>query len=173
MTLIEDLYTDAAGTSRNSLEWDPLREADALQEAGLIDCRVCPLTGRTGLLLDMRTALHYRTGNAALLVVSGLHSFQWSEQPLERDLLPFTVMSSTPMTDSRTWRMEIGLFPDGRLAVAGARAEFHLFKVEGIPDGPPDYMGRRLDEVRHELPWWDSACAVLQASTSAGADASK
>jgi hypothetical protein len=58
--------------------WDPLRETDALQEACLLDCRVCPLTGRAGLLLDMRTALQYRTGNAALLVVRGLRSFRWS-----------------------------------------------------------------------------------------------
>ncbi|BBC29433.1 hypothetical protein SGFS_007270 [Streptomyces graminofaciens] len=65
MTSVEDLFT-GNGTSADPFDWDPLREPDALQDVCLLDCRVCPLTGRAGLLPVMRTALQYRTGNAAL-----------------------------------------------------------------------------------------------------------
>ncbi|MFE5513014.1 hypothetical protein ACFQ9J_20970 [Streptomyces sp. NPDC056529] len=168
MILIEDLFTETATAApANPIDWDPLREADALQEVGLLDCRVCPLTGRAGLLLDMRTALQYRTGNAAVLVVSGLSSFQYSEESLERDLLPFAIMSSTPLPTRRQWQMRLSLFPDGELSMTGARADFHLLEAEGLPPAPPDYTGRHLNDVKPELPWWNSLCTVLQSSTSA------
>ncbi|WP_406354023.1 hypothetical protein [Streptomyces sp. NBC_00658] len=101
MTSVEALLTTAeTGTSADPIGWDPLREPDALQEVGLLDCRVCPLTGRAGLLLDMRSALQYRTGNAALLVVRGLRSFHWDEEPLERDLLPWWDSECTVLNSS-------------------------------------------------------------------------
>ncbi|MGA5711289.1 hypothetical protein ACPCK8_33290 [Streptomyces cellulosae] len=169
MTSIEDLFRgEQNGTSADPVDWDPLLEADALQEAGLLDCRVCPLTGRAGLLLDMRTALQYRTGDAALLVVRGLASFRWSEDPLERDLTSFAIMSSTPSASRRGWRMDLGLFPDGRLSVAGVAAEFHLLEAAGVPPAPPDYTDRTLSEIREDLPWWDSECTVLQSATTGG-----
>ncbi|MFJ8544786.1 hypothetical protein ACIRFH_22695 [Streptomyces sp. NPDC093586] len=169
MASIEDLFagtTDAP--SAPPIGWDPLLEPDALQEVGLLDCRICPLTGRAGLLLDMRSALQYRTGNAALLVVRGLASFQWNEEPLERDLLPFAIMSSTPSASRKGWRMNLGLIPDGELSVTGQGADFHLLEAHGVPDAPPDYTERRLNEVRDGLPWWDSDCTVLQCATTSG-----
>ncbi|MEU5314788.1 hypothetical protein [Streptomyces sp. NPDC021562] len=167
MTYIDALFTGAeGGTPADPVDWDPLREPDALQEVGLIDCRMCPLTGRAGLLLDMRTALQYRTGNAALLVVRGLQSFQWSEEPQERTLIAFTIMSSTPATSRRIWQMRMGLFPDGELSVSGKAADFHLLEIDEIPEAPPLYSERTLNEVRKDLPWWDSECTVLQSSTT-------
>ncbi|MCX4972695.1 hypothetical protein [Streptomyces sp. NBC_00620] len=168
MTSVEALLTTAeTGTSADPIGWDPLREPDALQEVGLLDCRVCPLTGRAGLLLDMRSALQYRTGNAALLVVRGLRSFHWDEEPLERDLRPFTIMSSTPSAaKKKEWRMDIGLIPDGELSVTGKNADFYLLEAEGVPDAPPLFLERQLHEVRDGLPWWDSECTVLNSSTS-------
>ena len=167
MTRVEDLFTGAAdGASADPIDWDPMQESDALQEVGLLDCRMCPLTGRAGLLLDMRTALQYRTGNAALLVVRGLHSFQWSEEPFERTLTAFTIMSSAPATSRRLWQMRIGLFPDGELSVSGKAADFHLLDVDGTLEAPPDYSERTLNEVRKDLPWWGSECTVLQSSNT-------
>ncbi|MFD5543930.1 hypothetical protein ACFWIJ_40560 [Streptomyces sp. NPDC127079] len=130
MTYIDALFTGAeGGTPADPVDWDPLREPDALQEVGLLDCAVSPHTGRAGLLLDMRTALQYRTGNAALLVVRGLQSFQWSEEPLERTLIAFAIMSSTPATSRGIWQIRMGLFPDGQLFVSGKAADFHLLEV--------------------------------------------
>ncbi|MFD6414333.1 hypothetical protein [Nocardia asteroides] len=169
MISIEGLFRgDQNGTPTDPIDWDPLRETDALQEVGLLDCRVCPLTGRAGLLLDMRTALQYRTGNAALLVVRGLASFTWSEEPLERNLLSFAIMSSLPSEARKTWRMELDLVPDGRLSIAGMAAEFHLLDAAGVPDAIPDYTDRILSEVQEGLPRWDSECRVLQSATTRG-----
>ncbi|TRV71557.1 hypothetical protein FKN01_31580 [Streptomyces sp. 130] len=167
MKRIEELFLDNTdGVVGDPIDWDPLREPDALQEVGLLDCRICPLTGRAGLLLDMRTALQYRAGNAALLVVRGLQAFRWHEEALERGLLNFAVMSSAPSTVKKTWQMDIGLFPDGELRVAGTAAEFYLVDVNGIPEAPPDYQRRGLREVRDDLSWWDSDCTVLQSSST-------
>ncbi|MEU3954449.1 hypothetical protein AB0F45_19360 [Streptomyces achromogenes] len=167
MTRIEDLFISGAdGASSDPIGWDPLREPDALQEAGLLDCRVSPLTGRAGLLLDMRTALQYRTANAALLVVRGLRSFRWSEEALERDLLNFAVMSSAPTGVKRMWRIDLGLFPDGELSIEGMAADFFLLDAQGVPEAPPSYPGHRLDQVRHGLPWWESVCTVLESSNT-------
>ncbi|WCN03932.1 hypothetical protein [Streptomyces sp. M92] len=169
MITIEDLFTGAGGdASAAPFVWDPLREPDALQDVGLLDCRMCPLTGRVGLLLDMRTALQYRTGNAALLTVRGLASFEWSEEPLERELLNFAITSSTPSASRKGVRMELALFPDGLLSVAGKAAEFHLLDAEGVPETIPDYTERRLSDVRAGLPWWDSGCIVLRSATAPG-----
>ncbi|RSS60535.1 hypothetical protein EF912_09725 [Streptomyces sp. WAC07061] len=169
MTLIENLLSGIEmRTLASPLEWNPLREVDALQEVGLLDCRMCPLTGRAGLLLDMRTSLHYPAGNAALLVVGGLESFQWRETSMERDLVPFIIVSSRPLWVRKNWRMEISLFPDGELSFAGARADFHLLDAEGIPDAPPDYMNGKIDEVISALPWWNSPCTLLRSSTTGG-----
>ncbi|MFJ2646194.1 hypothetical protein ACIO1C_05625 [Streptomyces sp. NPDC087420] len=59
-----------------SIEVDPLREVDALQEAQLLDSRVCHLTSTAALLFELRTSLQFEVGNSALLVVRGLRSFE-------------------------------------------------------------------------------------------------
>ncbi|MFD4539041.1 hypothetical protein [Streptomyces bauhiniae] len=170
MTRIEDLFISSANDgSAQPISWDALREPDALQEASLLDCRVCPLTGRAGLLLDMRTALQYRTGNAALLIVRGLRSFQWSEEAFERELLPFAVMTSAPTVAKRMWRMDLGLFPDGELSVEGKAADFFLLDAHGIPEAPPSYSDHHLAQVKSDLPWWESACTVLESSSTSSA----
>lgn len=166
MAVIEDLFIqEANGTLGNPIDWDPLQEPNALQEVGLLDCRVCPLTGRAGLLLDMRTALQYRTGNAALLTISGLRSFQWREVPPALELMSFTIMSSTPLASNGVCRMDIGLHPDGQLSISGGQAGFYLLEASGLPEGLPDYTDRSLGEVRRYLPWWNSECVVLESST--------
>ncbi|MFE4856927.1 hypothetical protein [Streptomyces sp. NPDC056670] len=169
MVHIEDLFTGAAdATTAAPIDWDPLREHDALLEVGLLDCRVCPLTGRSGLLLDMRTALQYRTGNAALLVVRGMRSFRWRETPPNTELFNFSVGSSSPTATAEAWRIDLGLFIDGELSIEGKSADFYLLNADALPDAPPNYSGRGLDEVRHALPWWDSECTVLEWSSTDG-----
>ncbi|NEB98587.1 hypothetical protein [Streptomyces anulatus] len=167
MTRIEDIFTASRVVgSHPPIDWDPLVESDALQEAGLLDCRVCPITGRIGLLLDMRTSLQYRTGNAGLLVVRGMRLFRWSEEALERDLLNFAIVSSNPSALSKGWRLDCSLFPDGELSVEGIAADFYLLNASEVPESPPDFSERRFDQARQDLPWWDSSCSVVEWSTT-------
>lgn len=167
MNLVENLFTSHYFQAPESINWDPLREQDALHDAQLLDCRVCPTADRAALLFDMRTASYYPAGNSALLVISGLHSFHWSGAPQQQKLMAFSVMSSRVCgVADDGWRLDLEFFPDGAHSVSGDRANFYLLEAHGIPDAPPDYTGRDLDQVRHELPWWNSECTVLQSATT-------
>ncbi|MEI5007753.1 hypothetical protein RB196_10770 [Streptomyces sp. PmtA] len=39
-------------------------------------------------------------------------------------------------------------------------------KPDGVPEAPPGYPGHNLDDIRHELPSWNSDCTVLQSATT-------
>ncbi|MFF3458105.1 hypothetical protein ACFYXH_28050 [Streptomyces sp. NPDC002730] len=170
MTLVEDLFTSQDyRRAAEPINWDPLKESDALDEAQLLDCRVCPTANRAALLFEMRSALFYPTGNSALLVVRGLQQFHWSGAPQEKKLMAFSVTSSRPSgADTGGFRLELEFFPDGEVSISGGSADFYLLDVHGIPEGPPSYPGRDLDQVRHELPSWNSDCTVLQSATTSG-----
>ncbi|MFF9850418.1 hypothetical protein [Streptomyces litmocidini] len=146
-----------------------MKELDALQDAQLLDSRFCPTANRAALLFDMRTAACYPLGNAAILIVQGIRSLRWSGLPQGRSLMAFSVMTSRPsrVADDE-WMMDLRFFPDGEYSIGGERADFHLLEADGIPEAPPSYPGRSLDEVQHELPSWTSTCTVLQSATTTG-----
>ncbi|CAG6392282.1 hypothetical protein NMG29_25625 [Streptomyces cocklensis] len=170
MTLVEDLFSSQDyRPAPEAVGWDPLKEDDALEDTQLLDSRVCPTANRAALLFDMRTASYYPTGNAALLVVRGLRSFSWSGAPQSRKLMAFSVTSSRPSEAAGGGlRLELEFFPDGKFSVEGEHADFYLLDVHGIPEAPPGYPGHDLDQVRHGLPGWGSACTVLESSSTGG-----
>ncbi|MFG3350341.1 hypothetical protein ACGF1Z_35520 [Streptomyces sp. NPDC048018] len=149
-----------------SVEVDPLQEADALQEAQLLDSRVCHLTSTAALLFELRTSLQFEVGNSALLVVRGLRSFDWKSPTQQFPLAALTVVSSAADRLGTFHRARLEFFPEAHLAVAGDVAEFYVLEVEGIGDVPPDYLSGDLKEVQGALPSWSSACNLLQASIS-------
>ncbi|MEU2490399.1 hypothetical protein [Streptomyces sp. NPDC007883] len=115
----------------------------------------------------MRTAANYPTGNSAILVVRGLRSLHWDGAPQQQKLMAFSVMSSWPSRiagDGLRWELEF--FPDGDHSVCGNRADFYLLEAHGVPEAPPGYPGQNLDDIRHELPSWNSDCTVLQSATT-------
>ncbi|MFW5418520.1 hypothetical protein J0910_18065 [Nocardiopsis sp. CNT-189] len=141
-----------------------MREADALQQARLPDCRVHPLTSTAALLFEMRTSLRFDDGNAALLVVRGLRSFDRSTPAAARPLLALTVLAGTPGRTGGSFPMEFGPYPDAKLTVAGDLAEFYVLDAEGTGDVPPDHPDMEPVRVQHALPSWPSMCDLLQAS---------
>ncbi|MFF3350549.1 hypothetical protein [Streptomyces sp. NPDC002779] len=147
-----------------SVEVDPLREADALQEAQLLDSRVCHLTSTAALLFELRTSLQFDVGNSALLVVRGLHSFDWKSPAKQVPFAALTVVSSAADRLSDSLRARFEFFPAAHLAVAGDLAEFYVLEVEGIGDVPPDYSSGDVTNIQGALPSWSSACSLLQAS---------
>ncbi|MFJ8495962.1 hypothetical protein ACIRBZ_47740 [Streptomyces sp. NPDC094038] len=150
----------------SSVEVDPLREADALQEAQLLDSQVYHLTSTAALLFELRTSLQFEEGNSALLVVRGLRSFDWKLPTKQASLAALTVVSSAAdrLGDSHT--ASFGFFPEAHLAVAGDLMEFYVLEADGIGDVPPDYSSGDLNRVQASLPSWSSACSLLQASIS-------
>jgi len=155
-------YVSSAG----SLDADPLRVVDALQEAQLLDCKVSPLIATAALLFELRTALQIDVGNSAVLVVRGLRRFSWSWLAGYKSLVAASIMSSTPKFDLGSFHMELGLFPDADLVVVGNSAEFYVLEVDGIGKAPPDYVDDDLTSIRGALPTWSSRCTVVQASNS-------
>ncbi|MFE6977221.1 hypothetical protein [Streptomyces sp. NPDC057682] len=168
MTRVENLFTSQEYSQASVvIDWDPFKRNDALEDAQLLDSRVCPTANRAALLFDMRTASCYPTGNSALLVVRGLRSFQWDGVPQSQKLMAFSAVSSRPRElGTGGFRMDLEFFPDGKFSVSGDRADFYLLEVHGLPETPPMYPDHDLDQVRHGLPWWDSACTVLSSSSS-------
>ncbi|NUK85147.1 hypothetical protein [Streptomyces lunaelactis] len=156
------LYSSAL----DSAESDPLREEDALQEAQLLDSRVCQLTSTAALLFELRTSLQFEVGNAALLVVRGLHSFGWNSPAAQGPLAALTVVSSVPDRLNDSFRARFEFFPGAQLGVVGDLAEFYVLEVEGVGDVPPDYSSMDLKQVQDALPSWSSVCSLLQASSS-------
>ncbi|MET7368006.1 hypothetical protein ABZS61_19550 [Streptomyces sp. NPDC005566] len=170
MITVEDLFVSQVySQAPEAIGWDPLKEQDALHDTQLLDCRVSPTSNRAALLFDMRTASNYPTGNAALLVVTGLKSFSWSGAPQEHGLMAFSVMSSHPSANvDGGLLLGLKFFPDGEHSVCGNRMDFYLLEAHGLPEAPPSYLGRSLDQVRRELPSWSHPCTVLQSVTMAG-----
>ncbi|THA73062.1 hypothetical protein E6R60_25745 [Streptomyces sp. A0642] len=167
MTSVNDLVRAwPRSAALESAEPDPLREVDALQESQLLDSRVCQLTSTAALLFELRTSLQFEVGNAALLVVRGLHSFGWSSPAVRGPLTALTVVSSVPDRLRNSFRARFAFFPDAQLEVVGDLAEFHVLAVEGMGDVPPDYSDADLEHVQEALPSWSSACSPLQASRS-------
>ena len=167
MISINDLVqTGLYSTGLDSVEMDPLREVDALQEAQLLDSRVCHLTSTAALLFELRTSLQFEVGNSALLVVRGLRSFEWNSPTIQVPLTALTVVSSVPDRLGESLRARFEFFPEAHLAVTGDLAEFYVLELEGIGDVPPDYSSMDLKQVQDALPSWSSSCSMLQASIS-------
>ena len=162
--LIEELLQDGSRVSIREPEMDPLREVDALQEAQLLDARVWPLTSTAGLLFELRTALQFDEGNAALLVVRGLRDFQWKASSVPSILSALTVVSSTPGMEDDLFGLRLGFFPDAMSNVRGLGGEFYVLNVLGIGEAPPDYSGGDEKLVQSALPNWASRCSLFQAS---------
>jgi len=166
MTSIENLVRERSfPPPSRPLEMDPLREMDALQEAQLLDSRVYPLTSVAALLFEMRTALQFKDGNSALLVVRDLNSFNWTSVATETPFTALTAVSSAPDRVDDLFHIRLDFHPEARLAVVGGRAEFYLLDIEGIDEAPPDYSDIDQDNIYQGLPSWSSLCSLLQTSS--------
>jgi hypothetical protein len=148
MMTIEDLLRDTlAGAELAMPAMDPLREADALQEAQLLDMRIAAATSTVGLLFEMRTALQLREGNAAVLVGYQARALDWSVAP-RQGMTAWTVVGSQPSNEGLT----LDFYPAARLRLAAERAAFFIVNVHGIGDAPPDYMNDSAAVIQAGIP---------------------
>lgn len=102
MRQVEDLlWSQRRDLAAAKPEMDPLVEANALQEAQLLDVRVHAVASAVGLLFEMRTALQLRRGNAALLVVHGVRELTWATGPRASVTTAWSVVGSTPIVEGQ------------------------------------------------------------------------
>lgn len=145
-------------------EMDPLVEHDALQEAQLLDLRIHALSSTAGLLFELRTALQFQHGNAALLVVHGLLNSRWRAVGRSGGRTAWTVVGSAMRTGSGLLEMDVALSPDSSVTIRGTSADFYVLDVSGIGEVPPDYCSGTESDIRSGLPGWGSSFSLLQAS---------
>lgn len=165
MISVEDLlwvpWLDMTATSP---EMNPLLEADALQEAQLLDLRVHALSSTVGLLFELRTALQLREGNAAVLVVQGVREFTWVAEPRPSGFTAWNIVSSEPKSDGQTFGLTLDCMPHSQLRLVAANASFYVIEVPGLGEDPPDYSGDDEVMIRTRLVSWGSSFSPIQAA---------
>lgn len=140
-----------AGRSLEALvgkpEMDALTEADALQEAQLIEVVFDAVTRRLGLLFDLRQALQLRSANTGLLVFVGVEEFTWAGVPRATKRTAWTVVGSTPDNSKGIVRLRLFFVPDGEAHVTARGAAFYVGDVAGLPPAPPDFLEDSEDVI--------------------------
>lgn len=151
---------DAATLDAASLESDPFTDEDAFDEAQLLDVRLDTVAGRVGVLIELRVAMGFARGTAALLVVHGSRGAHLQLAPAEgRMAREIGSVVIERRADSFRLALNMG---DESFVVAGEDAAFYVLDVDGLPDVPPDYTGDNEAAIQAALPQWHSACSVLE-----------
>ncbi|MFJ2173884.1 hypothetical protein ACIQVO_30320 [Streptomyces sp. NPDC101062] len=151
-------------------ETNPLRETDALQEAQLLDVRWHALSSTLGLLFELRTAMQFEEGAAAVLMVRGAREFAWDGSPAGFPLTAWNVVGSEPSRTADSFGMKLSFYPEARLRLTGKSAEFYVVDVPGLGDTPPDYVDAADDtsNLGEELPTWASPFSLLRSASLHG-----
>ena len=164
--IIEDLLRLPAGPrSVPGPEMDPLREEDALLEADLVAIRADVMTSSVGVLFDLRNALHFQMGNAAVLIVRGVDHLEWDLQDYRP--YPFVshlVVGSVPLDDGPRLGVELGLAPNAGLDLRGREAEFVVGTIRGLDGAPPNFGDDTPSRIWEQMPRWDSVFVPRSAS---------
>jgi len=142
---------------------DALSEAGALQEAQLLDVRVCALTSTVGLLFDLRTALQLRTANTAVVVGRGVQEFSWSAEHRKTARTAWNVAGSEPARGD-LFSLSLAFFPRASLRLVSERAEFYVGEVPGLGATPPDYGFDDDARIKAGLAAWTSIFEPAQAA---------
>lgn len=139
-------------------EMDPFTEADALQEAALMDMRWVGWQSSLGMIFDLAGALQLRLGRTAILIVHGVDHFDLSRQEHLRGRVWYSVVRSSPELRGTSLRLELGLVPNAALTVGFTSGEFYVGDISGTdPDAPPpDLTVVDDDEAWASLPSWES-----------------
>jgi hypothetical protein len=143
---------------------DPLIENDALQEAQLLDMRVHALSSTVGLLFELRTALQFEYGNAAILVIRGVRQANWRAVERVGEWTAWSVVGSVMRAYSGLLELNLTLSPSSSIEIHGTNAEFYVLDVPEVGDVPPDYCSDGEGLIRSGLPGWGSSFSLLRAS---------
>jgi hypothetical protein len=143
---------------------DPLTESDTLQESQLLDLRLHAVSSTAGLLFELRTALQFEYGNAALLVIRGLRQANWRAVERGGERTAWSVMGSAITARPGHLELNIALAPSASVEILGTNAEFYVLDIPEIGETPPDYCSDGEVQLRAGLPNWGSPFSILHAS---------
>jgi hypothetical protein len=146
------------------VESDPFTNESALDDAQVLDLRYDGVNGIAGVLLELRVAMGFTEGNAALLVARGVEALTWRSEIVEhriaRHVGPVVAERGGPGV-----RLSLNLGQSASVAIMARRAAFYVLEVAGIGDAPPDYGQNDEAAVQAGLPQWTSECQVLQGTS--------
>ncbi len=141
-------------------EIDPLVEADALQEADLVDVRFDACTSSLAMLLDLRTSLQFRLANTALLVLRDINEFHWGPSEAQARRVAHYVMSSRPGVVRNRFSLEVVCLRGWRLSAAASSAEFFAVDIPTLSGAPPNFVEDDEQTVAAGMPDWHSLLNV-------------
>ena len=169
MSRIEELFLagDSLPRADGSIEMDPLREADALQESQLVDLRLEAVSATAGLLFDLRTALQLQAGNSAVLLAEGVRQLTWSAEPRSTHWTAWNVVGSRTEVDGSTITLALDFFPNAGLTLIARRIQFWVGNVAALDEAPPDFADDPPAAVRAGLVSWQSDWAPNWTTTRA------
>ena len=152
-------------------ETDLLVRVDSLNEAALLAVHFDAIRSQAWLLFDCMNALQIRSGNTAVLVVTGVREFAWARFGAVRtpDRTAWSLVVWAPTWHAGTWSLDAAFAPDATLNLAGTSAEIHVGNVPGGDDSPPDYGEVDDATLLSGTASWDSEFDVVF-STSVGSD---
>lgn len=177
LTTFEEILASRPGSAwaQDQCEWippheDPLRVADALREAQVLDIRCECVRMTVGLLLEMRTAIDLVGYDAALVVARGVRLCSWDLGDRENISCPVEVIHGAAWWINGSQLESIS--GDGLLDLTVAcststwlriRAERFDYFLAKVPDlSPiPDYGAGPDELVRASLPDWKKPCRII------------
>ncbi|MDA8044450.1 MAG: hypothetical protein M0Z30_04310 [Actinomycetota bacterium] len=155
---ITELLNDPGRRDHASMpEMDALVDADALQEADLVDVRFDAGSSSVALLLDLRTALQFRLANTAVLVLRDVKELYWAaDEPQGARRIAHYIMSSKPGVDLNRFALEVVCLRGWRFRATGLTAEFYVGDVPGLPEAPPNFAEDDWQAITVGMASWDS-----------------
>jgi hypothetical protein len=165
---IDQLLLTRQPMGRDALlpDMDPLTEADALQEAQVLDVQVNTLTSVVGIVFELRQALQLREGNTGVLIARGVRELTWSAPPRDTTLTAWSVGSSAPTTKDGDFFLDLIIWPHpgARLSLQAQSAEFYVGDVPGLPETPTDYTKADGVGLLNNVATWGSNLELKVAS---------
>ncbi|WP_370614484.1 hypothetical protein [Mumia sp. Pv 4-285] len=169
--VLEDLMGADVRPPKNTErpEVDPLVDADAMEEAQLLDVRIDALRRTVGLLFELRVAMNLRHSDVAVVIAHGVRDFAFEPHRWYPKLTAWSVGIWTPSASNEYFNLEFGMDPDADCRLVADRACFYGVEVPGLPANPPDYTTYDDDLIRSGLPSWQSQFTLVNATTFEGA----
>ncbi|WP_077490694.1 hypothetical protein [Sinomonas mesophila] len=165
---IDDLLLLNTGLRQyaSSPEMDPLTEADALQEAQLLDVGFDALASVVGLMFELRTALQLREANTGVLIARGIRELAWSGPGRDTALMAWAVGSSHPQVMDGLFGLRLVMWPHpgAQLSLTAESAAFFVGDVPGLSEAPPDYTDLDRTTLGQQVAGWESPFEVVSAA---------
>lgn len=150
---INQLYESMPEVETDSFErLNPLTDNGSLTEAEIVDVRLSAQCSRAGIIVDLRSSLHFVGPNVALVVLTGVSKVSWGNRDSHlwgpNSWGPFYA-SWEPTAAGSEYTLEIpGITVGAVLTVSATGAQMYVGNIEELyDDSPIPDMSKESDAV--------------------------